>query len=76
MDMTALGWLCYPVGTFDTFRDVQLSRGMENQFLFIFLKYLQPCFLNKTKENVLNIFFCTYENIYHQCYSSPLTAET
>ncbi len=33
-DITSLCWLCYPVGTFSTWRDVQLSCGGENQFLF------------------------------------------
>ena len=42
MGMTSLCWIWYPVGTFGTWRDVQLAHGEENQILFDFL-ITQPC---------------------------------
>ncbi len=37
MGMTSLYWLCYPIGMFGTWHNVQLSHGEDNQILFYFL---------------------------------------
>ena len=65
MVMTSLCWLCYPVGTFDSWRDVQLWRGGENQFLFDFF-LIKPKKLCTVITSVHNM-----KTLNHQ-YSSPL----
>ncbi len=64
MGMTLLCWLCYSVGMFGIWLDVQLLRSWENQFSNLILWYNHG--RNKTKRNVLNNYFCTHQ------YSSPL----
>ncbi len=49
MGMTSLCYLCYPDGTFGTWRGVQLSRGEENQFLFDFLINSNMVWIKTTK---------------------------